>query len=480
MAFNKKYAGLPDLLQSRSANRGSRNQDLAPDIYETPELTDGSTLATATVRSPSPFQDEPPNPEIDRQRLQPDQARSHFLPTRLDARDVNFSDSIASRKKSYRTLSRTRRRDDGTEVLGDVSDDEDESLERKLARLRREAEELKEDLANRKAQKEAQSAGQDDSGDDLDKGVLELSRALDSLHTSTRGGLLPLTAEEMLSQRLGGSIPPSIQGATLKNETLHSSQSNIPAGLLSHAAAFDGRLTLLEAALGIPNTPIPHSDDQTGPQPILPALSQLSSQLSTLSSTLTGPTASLPAPTQSSTAAVTTPHIEALTTRIRKLTADADALSSARRRATEAARAVIAARIAAATSDDPTTETTPASFSSVSATETDSAASEQAAKIQALYTTLPTITSLHPLLPSVLERLRSLRAIHAGAAHASEDLDALEERQAEMKKEIEQWREGLRVVEEKVAESEKAMKGNMEVMGPWVKGLERRLEELER
>ncbi|KAK2732818.1 hypothetical protein FQN55_003919 [Onygenales sp. PD_40] len=496
MAFNKKYAGLPDLVRhtpnplvpQTSFNPAvltvvclSRNQDLAPDIYETPELTDGSTLATATVRSPSPFQDEPPNPEIDRQRLQPDQARSHFLPTRLDARDVNFSDSIASRKKSYRTLSRTRqRRDDGTEVLGDVSDDEDESLERKLARLRREAEELKEDLANRKAQKEAQSAGQDDSGDDLDKGVLELSRALDSLHTSARGGSLPLTAEEMLSQRLGGSIPLSIQGATLKNETLHSSQSNIPTGLLSHAAAFDARLTLLEAALGIPNTPIPHSDDQTGPQPILPALSQLSSQLSTLSSTLTGPAASLPAPTQSSTAAVTTPHIEALTTRIRKLTADADALSSARRRATEAARAVIAARIAAATSDDPATETTPASFSSVSATETDSAASEQAAKIQALYTTLPTITSLHPLLPSVLERLRSLRAIHAGAAHASEDLDALEERQAEMKKEIEQWREGLRVVEEKVAESENAMKGNMEVMGPWVKGLERRLEELER
>ncbi|OJD19635.1 hypothetical protein AJ78_00366 [Emergomyces pasteurianus Ep9510] len=494
MAFNKKYAGLPDL-------------DLAPDIYETPELTDSSTLATATVRSPSPFQDESTNPEIDRQRLQPDQARSHFLPSRLDARDVDFSDSIASRRKSYKALSRRRqRREDGTEVLGDVSDEEDESLERKLARLRREAEELKEELATRKAQRDAQPSGasvdEDDSPfadyDGLDNGVLELSRALDSLHTSSRGGAAPITVEEILSQKLGGSIPPSVHATKQRNEMLHEPQSNIPAGLLSNAAAFDARLTLLEAALGIPNTPVPHSsDDSAGPQPILPTLNHLSLQLSTLFSTLTGPSASIPA-TQShphSQPTVTTPHIEALTTRIRKLTADADALSSARRRATEAARAVIAARIAASTSDDPTAATItttnatgtaaihtsdniPPSLSSLSATEIDSAASEQAAKIQALYTTLPTITSLHPLLPSVLERLRSLRAIHAGAARAAEDLDALEDRQAEMKREIEQWRDGLEVVEGKVRECEVAMKGNMEIVGPWVKGLEGRLERL--
>ncbi|OAT05942.1 hypothetical protein BDBG_02245 [Blastomyces gilchristii SLH14081] len=501
MAFNKKYAGLPDL-------------DLAPDIYETPELTDGSTLATATVRSLSPFQDESTSPEIDRQRLQPDQARLHFLSSRLDTRGVDFSDSIASKRTSYKAMSRRRqRREDGTEILGDVSDEEDESLERKLARLRREAEELKEELATRKAaQRDTQTttgAGDSAEGDhqhqdDLDNGVLELSRALDSLHTSSRGGAGPMTAEEILSQKLGGSIPPTVHAAKQRNELLHGPQSNIPAGLLSNAAAFDARLTLLEAALGIPNTPIPHSaDDSAGPQPILPTLNHLTVQLSTLSSTLTGPSASIPGPQshQPQPTTVTTPHLEALTTRIRKLTADADALSSARRRATEAARAVIAARIAAATADDPAGATiasatahTPAttapmtitdhpaagapSLSSLSATETDSAASEQAAKIQALYTTLPTITSLHPLLPSVLERLRSLRAIHAGAARAAEDLDALEDRQAEMKREIEQWREGLAVVEGKVRECEGVMKGNMEVVGPWVKGLEGRLEGL--
>ena len=77
------------------------------------------------------------------------------------------------------------------------------------------------------------------------------------------------------------------------------------------------------------------------------------------------------------------------------------------------------------------------------------------------------------------DRLRSLRAIHAGAARASEDLDALEQRQADMKREIDQWREGLKVVEERVREGEATMKGNMGVMGPWVKDLESRLEKIE-
>jgi nuclear migration protein JNM1 len=48
-----------------------------------------------------------------------------------------------------------------------------------------------------------------------------------------------------------------------------------------------------------------------------------------------------------------------------------------------------------------------------------------------------------------------------------------------MKREIDQWREGLRAVEERVREAEATMKGNMEVMGPWVRDLERRLGELE-
>jgi nuclear migration protein JNM1 len=78
-----------------------------------------------------------------------------------------------------------------------------------------------------------------------------------------------------------------------------------------------------------------------------------------------------------------------------------------------------------------------------------------------------------------LERLRSLRAIHAGAAQASESLDELEKRQAQMAGEIEQWREGLKSVEEKMNQGEAALKGNIELVEPWVRDLEKRLERLE-
>ncbi|KAL1958209.1 hypothetical protein VTO42DRAFT_5065 [Malbranchea cinnamomea] len=466
MAFNKKYAGLPDL-------------DLAPDIYETPELTDDSTLPTGTIRSSSPFQEES-TPEIDRQRLRVDQARSHFEPARVDARDVDFSDSIASRRKSYKSLRGTRRtQQDGTEILGDLSDEEDETLERKLARLRRETEELKEELALRKREKDEQGAGQEPGKEEsLDDGVLKLSRALDSLHASTRSGPDGHSAEATLAQKLASGIQSS-SGQAPEASSSQAAQQAAPVspGILSHAAAFDARLTLLEAALGIPNTPYSISPDDPSNadiQPILPTLNHLSSQLSTLTSTLTTPSTSTTTPT--APLASTTPHIEALSARIRKLTADAEALSAARTRAAEASRAALSARMAAAASnlDD---NGDGVSLSS-DPTEADSAANEQIAKIQALYATLPTINSLHPLLPSVLERLRSLRAIHAGAAQASEDLSALEQRQAEMKKEIDQWREGLKVVEEKMKEGEAAMKGNMEVIGPWIKELEARLQKL--
>ncbi|KAF3491824.1 uncharacterized protein GIQ15_01341 [Arthroderma uncinatum] len=477
MAFNKKYAGLPDL-------------DLAPDIYETPELTDASTLPTTTVRSSSPFDPESStNPEIDGRRLRVDEARSHFEPARVDARDVDFSDSIASKKKSYRTIRATRHHNrDGTEVLGDISDEEDETLERKLARLRREAEELKEELATRRAQRDAtEDEEQGDTDDGCDEGIMELSRTLDTLYTSSKEA--GPSAEAALSHKLSSDIHDinraKERGAVGTDGTRADQHAGGPtSSILSQAASFDARLTLLEASLGLKNTPVPISPDDpsdTDIQPILPSLNHLSSQLSTLNSTLTANNTQLSLSNAQPTPlpVTTTPHIEALSSKIRKLTADAEALTTARHRATEAARAAFSARIAAATSDEPQPLADP-TLSSPAAIESDAAANEQTAKIHALYTTLPTITSLHPLLPSILERLRSLRAIHAGAATASQDLDALEQRQADMKKEIDQWREGLKAMEEKVKESGETMKGNMEVMGPWVKDLEKRLDALNR
>ena len=395
---------------------------------------------------------------------------------------MNFSDSIAAKRKAYKSKNRRlQKRDDGE----DVSDGEEESTERKLARLRREVEELKDEMANKGSESKEETSTEEQ--EKLGDGVQELSRALDNLYASSRSAAGPHSAAATLSRKLAsdsappGSSPVGAQGATNKTETSSSSSSS---GVLSHAAAFDSRLALIEAAMGISSSSNPFVADgnfEPASQPVLPALDHLTSRLSTLTSLLVGPTPASAVPTMGSappSTTVSTPNLEALSTRVRKLTTDAEALALARKRALDAAKAAQTARIASATVE-PTSD---ASVSSSSATEVDPVANqrdEQATKIQALYATLPTIQSLHPLLPSVLERLRSLRAIHAGAAQAAESLDELERRQAEMNKETEQWREGLKVVESKLGQGEAAMKSNIELVEPWVRDLEKRLERLE-
>jgi nuclear migration protein JNM1 len=89
--------------------------------------------------------------------------------------------------------------------LGDFSDEEDESLERKLARLRREIEEVREEVGRREAQNK--SASSSEGRDRLVAGegkLSELCDILDHLHTS-RGGV-GAGAEAQLAQKLGTSL----------------------------------------------------------------------------------------------------------------------------------------------------------------------------------------------------------------------------------------------------------------------------------
>ncbi|KAJ5700577.1 hypothetical protein N7536_003590 [Penicillium majusculum] len=473
MSFNKKYAGLPDL-------------DPSPDIYETPDLTDeASTLPTATIRTDSDHDDAGSNSDIDREGVNPDQARMHFMGAAVDARDVNFSDSISMKRQAYRSKSmsrrRRRRREDGVEEVGDLSDSEDESLDRRLARLRREVEDLKVEMANKTDSTETGNglqgaAAVEKSGENLGDGVAELSRALDNLHASRGAASSSHSAAALLSQKLGSETSSATDPKTESSADASKAVSTVPApaassaGILSHAAAFDSRLALLESSIGISSASNPFVVDginESTSHPVLPALDQLTSRLSALTGLLVGTNPASATPGVANAApGMTTPHLEALSTRVRKLTTDAEALTAARRKAFEAAKAVHNARLASSDAD-----VVPALEAS-----TDD---DHAAKIQALYTTLPTIQSLHPLLPSVLERLRSLRACHAGAAHAADSLNELEKRHAEMASEIEQWRDGLTTVEEKMQQGEAALRSNVETVEPWVRDLESRLARFE-
>lgn len=181
---------------------------------------------------------------------------------------------------------------------------------------------------------------------------------------------------------------------------------------------------------------MPEAGEGGLPRAILPTLDSLEKQVSALS--------------QASTA-----NLDTISRRVRALASEQDKLNESREKA-KALREELGKH-----AGSPPVDT-----------------SEQEAKVNALYAILPTIENLTPILPPLLDRLRSLRAIHADAATASQTLDQIEKQQAEMATEIKQWKEGIEKLEHTVTKSDDVMKQNSEVFEGWVKGIEKRLDTL--
>lgn len=429
MALNRKYAALPDL-------------DSAPDVYETPELTDDtSTVPTTTVQSHSDneFDDDLDDDinGISRSRLRIDQARSRFLPAGVDATGVDFSDRVDGKRKSYKASTRRQRfLQDGTEEIGDLSDEDDEdNLERKIARLQREVEEAREEYGKRKeAAAQAGGADQEEKLGSLSKVLDEISKTIEP-HTKSTGVSQPAPQEPKELQ--AGSQDALVAGSAA-TYTVTYAPTYEQSHALAKAADFDRRLVLLEKAIGVGSSALPEVDINGLPRAILPTLDGLQKQITTLS--------------QASTS-----NLDTISRRVRTLIQEAQELEKARQGAKSAQETL-------GNGGTPSEE---------------AQAPEQLAKINALYGTLPTIESLAPLLPPLLDRLRSLRAIHSDAATASEMLERIERQQTDMATDLKQWKEGLEKVEEAMKEGSTSMAGNMKVMEAWVKDLEGRVAKLQ-
>lgn len=361
------------------------------------------------------------------------------MPAAVDASDVDFSDRLNSKRKSYKTTSRRQRiLEDGTEELGDLSDDDDaENLARKLARLKREIEEAKEEYEKQKAasaQPKADTAGQDEEElESLSRTLDEMSKLDDLLtpRTTVAGPTKSVRIDEAPLEAAEGSASYTVTYAPTYEET-HA---------LAKAADFDHRLVILEKALGVGSSEMPEFDSNGLPRAILPILETLHSQVKTLSE-------------------ASTSSLDSITRRVRTLAQEAESLEKARKNAKAAQEAL------ASTGATPVGDQTAAEDS------------ELTNKINALYGTIPTIENLTPLLPPLLDRLRSLRVIHADAATASETLARLEAKQADMAGDIQQWREGLEKVETAMKDGDAAMVKNMDVMSGWIKELEAKMAKL--
>ncbi len=338
---------------------------------------------------------------------------------------------MGGKRKSYRAASRRQRvLEDGTIEVGDLSDEEEvEDLQRKIARLRREAEEARLEYDGQMAA----AAAAKGAADGAQAGPESLSKMLDEISR------LPDAPAHTSGAMRAPQQPPAADDSPAYTVTYDATNEPMQP-LVKAAADFDRRLVALEKAVGIGSSALFESDSAGLPRAVVPTLETLQKQISTLSE-------------------ASTSSLDSISRRVRTLIQEADELEKSRKAAKAAQEALSQAGAApadGARADD----------------------SEQTAKINALYGTLPTIENLTPLLPPLLDRLRSLRAMHANAATASEALDEIEKKQAEMSADIKLWRDGLDKIETAMGDGESAMAGNMKTMEGWVKELEQRAAKL--
>lgn len=379
-----------------------------PDVYETaatisdseatsPQANDESSSQSGEESEGAETSEDGPFGSISHRRLMPQRARSKFQAfgsNRVDSRGLDLSDRVDGRRRGLRIRSAVNGRA------------EDENLEAKIARLRREIEECR-----LEAEQEGGQKGPTNTGEEIQ----QLGKALAQLETS--------------SFKAEARPQP-------EPKKLDSAEADQDEHTLNSVAAFDTRLTSLERALGIASLDI--NSDGTYTAPVLPSIDLLDQQVSAL---LTS---------------ASIVQLDAASSRVRKLTHDAEQLSRLR-----------AVPVAPESGDDAETEE-PTTFSPA-----------DMEKLNSLYNLLPTLQQLAPTVPALLERLRSMVALHSGAANAASELDSIEKRQADTDAELKAWTEGLKRVESAVEDASQANGRNGKMVQGWVKDLEARLAALQ-
>ena len=286
------------------------------------------------------------------------------------------------------------------------------------------------------------------------------------------------------SQQDGQNLQASPSAQDLIRQSIPDSTRTTRA--LSLAADLEARMAALETVLGIPALSLPN---QPSTRPVIPQLQTLDRQLTILNGT-------------------TGPSLAALKTQVDSLTQSADALTTARKNAFQAkgdlrqhARANSqAASFSRPLSGQSFSHSRPSSYygagfrpsisrQATNNEDTDAPGmsldqtaqtllageeTEQRAQVKKLHEQLSTIEALAPLVPGLLERVKSLHTLHADAAGAVENLEAVEKQQSEVLGELEKWRDSLNGLEERLKEGEVKSAGNRKAVKNWVQDLEER------
>jgi nuclear migration protein JNM1 len=102
----------------------------------------------------------------------------------------------------------------------------------------------------------------------------------------------------------------------------------------------------------------------------------------------------------------------------------------------------------------------------------------QSHKIDALYSVLGTIDRIAPVVPGILDRLRTMRTVHADAANVTFGLNDVGSRLKRMEGEVKEWEEAVERVESSLKEVAERVGGTAERLELVVSELEGRISNL--
>lgn len=349
-----------------------------------------------------------------------------------------------------RTKKKTRRRrvrkgrDGYVDEYEAGSESDEETTEERLARLKREVEEVRaEQEESRLGDKGKHQLGQDES-------INELSTLLGALQASS---LTARSSTQGPADANGASTAPAVSTQAVAPQPRMMSEKDVNR-IINQASTLEARLTSLEQALGLPELSSIRPGLQSPPQNMMDSMSKLESQLASLNGT-------------------TLPSLENMSSQIQRFHTSATRLKDAR----EAARAA----------RDRSPGLSPALGSGLQSDGERMAADDKPSmeddyeliqRIDALHSTLPSLSSMSPMITLLLDRLKSLRTLHNDAATVSERFSKAEKAQARMGDDVERWRQALEQMEGRMGEVAKTDAGNRDAVEEWVKNLEARVGKL--
>lgn len=436
-----KRGGGADLKSSRRHRTGGQGDTSDSDEEDDDDISDHGEGATSSRRKTQQQQSGQQAGEIDQQQVDAEEAMRRFQDS------VGMEGGSGGTKKNKKKSKKT---------TGDNLESEVESPAQKLRRLKREMNQLQEELQATGSSSNSIAANGQQGGEQPTQQtpsqnepspevLIEQLRSL-KLDLGKLDGSDETDGQEQQRLLQARKLLDSLQNPrTTPADTTKSHSASSPIPPAQALAVYESRLSHLETLIGSNQSVLEES--QSLARPLLPTVSRLE-QLAAL---LTQPR-----------------HIDAVSKRVKVLVSELDRVYDSRK------------RLASLPNDGPSGGASADSESGQEQTRQQTSQLDpiSLSKLDDLFHLSTRIQPLLPLAPQLLQRLRSLATLHASASQFASSLEQLQEEQQEIITTQTQFQAALSQVEKSIQDNNERTRANLDVVMNRLEDVEKRVRAL--